>query len=178
MKISKLVVALGMSGALIGLAHAADEGKQVSKKITLTAQINDGIFVSKPDGSSWYSTEELAPTDFTQKKFEKTLPVRVWTKGTDFKVSLAQDLKLASSNGYSMGSPVVTMASAAGDKTIKFGGTPETIKQVVEGNGGYDELHDVKIAVDAPTAVGGRSTNGSYSGDLVMVFEPVASAGP
>ncbi|MBU9143334.1 CS1 type fimbrial major subunit [Burkholderia multivorans] len=177
MKIKQLVVALGVSGALIGLAHAAPANdNQVSKKITLTAQINDGIFVSKPDGSSWYSTEELEAVDYKQAKFQKTLPIRVWTKGADFNVSLAQELKLSSGNGYSMVNPVVTLASAAGSKTLAFG-KQEKITQVVTGNGGYDELHDLTIAVDAPTAVGNRSTNGSYSGDLVMVFEPVAAAG-
>ncbi|WP_254614977.1 hypothetical protein [Burkholderia pyrrocinia] len=39
--------------ALFGMAHTA-QADPVSKKITLTAQINDGIFVSRPAGSTWH----------------------------------------------------------------------------------------------------------------------------
>ena len=38
------LIALGLAGALVGTVQAADES--ISKKITLTAQINDGLFVS------------------------------------------------------------------------------------------------------------------------------------
>ncbi|RDS99995.1 fimbrial assembly protein, partial [Burkholderia contaminans] len=79
MKLSKLVLAMGVTTALFGMAHTA-QADTVSKKVTLTAQINDGIFVSKPDGSTWYGTEELEANDYTQTKFSKTLPVRVYTK--------------------------------------------------------------------------------------------------
>ena len=44
MKLSKLVLAMGVTTALFGMAHTA-QADTVSKKITLTAQINDGIFV-------------------------------------------------------------------------------------------------------------------------------------
>ena len=43
MKLSKLILALGVSGALFGIAQTA-QADAVSKKITLTAQINDAIF--------------------------------------------------------------------------------------------------------------------------------------
>ncbi|MDN7491524.1 fimbrial assembly protein [Burkholderia sp. AU31652] len=174
MKLSKLVLAMGVTTALFGMAHTA-QAESVSKKITLTAQINDGIFVSKPDGSTWYSTEELQPTDYTQTKFSKSLPIRVFTKNSDFNISLAQPLKLSNGN-YEMTSPVITLGSAAGEKEVKFGAV-QPIKQTVAGNGGFDEIHNVNIKVDAPKMVGSNSTNGSYSGDLVMVFEPVAAAG-
>ncbi|KVU49253.1 CS1 type fimbrial major subunit [Burkholderia cepacia] len=174
MKLSKLVLALGVTGALFGMAHTA-QADSVSKKITLTAQINDGIFVSKPDGSTWYGTEELQANDYTQSKFSKTLPVRVWTKSADFNISLAQPLKM-SSGKYEMRNAKVQLSSAAGDAEVKFG-SPQKITQTVAGNGGFDETHDLKINVDAPVADGSK-TNGSYSGDLVMVFEPVAAAAP
>ncbi|WP_175874377.1 CS1 type fimbrial major subunit [Burkholderia sp. BCC0397] len=174
MNLSKLVLALGASAALFGLAQTA-HADPVSKKITLTAQINDGIFVSKPDGSTWYTTEELEATDYTQSKFKKTLPIRVWTKSADFNISLAQPLKMASGK-YEMKSPAITLSSNGGDSEVKFG-AQQKITQTVTGNGGYDEVHNLKISVDAPTQIGTNSTNGSYSGDLVMVFEPVASSG-
>ncbi|MBN3787642.1 fimbrial assembly protein [Burkholderia sp. Ac-20353] len=165
-----------MTGVLVGVAHAAPKtDNQVSKKITLTAQINDGIFVSKPDGSTWYSTEELQAEDYTQKKFNANLPVRVWTKNADFNISLAQPLKM-SSGKYEMQNVKVSLSSQAGDKDVTFG-TAQKITQVTSGNGGFDEIHDLKIAVDAPAQVGEVSTNGSYSGDLVMLFEPVAASG-
>ncbi|RQR66983.1 fimbrial assembly protein [Burkholderia sp. Bp9126] len=170
MKLSKLVLAMGVTTALFGMAHTV-QADPLSKKITLTAQINDGIFVSKPDGSTWYGTEELAANDYTQTKFSKTLPVRVWSKSADFNISLSQPLKMSNGN-YEMKNAAVTFGSAAGAKDVKYGAT-QKITQVVSGNGGFDEVHDLKIAVEAPAAVeGGASTNGSYSGDLVMVFEP------
>ncbi|WP_175956894.1 CS1 type fimbrial major subunit [Burkholderia sp. BCC0405] len=175
MKLSKLVLAMGVTTALFGMAHTA-QADTVSKKITLTAQINDGMFVSKPDGSTWYGTEALQATDHTQAKFEKTLPVRVWTKNADFNVSLAQPLKL-SSGAYEMKNAKVTLSGNGGDAEVKFGAV-QKITQVTAGNGGYDEIHNLKINVDAPIQVGTNSTNGSYSGDLVMVFEPVAAAAP
>ncbi|NTX26231.1 fimbrial assembly protein [Burkholderia pyrrocinia] len=175
MKLSKLVLAMGVTTALFGMAHTA-QADTVSKKITLTAQINDGIFVSKPDGSTWYGTEELNATDYTQAKFEKTLPVRVWSKNADFNVSLAQPLKM-SSGRYEMKNAKVSLSGSSGDAEVTFGAV-QKITQVTAGNGGFDEIHNLKINVDAPTQIGTNSTNGSYSGDLVMVFEPVAAAAP
>ncbi|WP_217588595.1 CS1 type fimbrial major subunit [Burkholderia sp. GbtcB21] len=175
MKLSKLVLALGVTGALFGIAHTA-QAEPVSKKITLTAQINDAIFVSKPDGSTWYSTEELEANDYTQSKFSKTLPVRVWTKNPEFNISLAQPLKL-SSGYYEMKNAKVQLTSQAGDAEVKFG-AQQKITQTTAGNGGFDEVHNLKINVDSPKQVGTQTTNGSYSGDLVMVFEPVAAAAP
>jgi hypothetical protein len=175
MKISQLLLALGMTGVMVGMASAAPlPANTVSKKLTLTAQINDAIFISKPDGGSWYSTEELEANDYTQKKFTKTLPVRVWTKNADFNVSLAQPLKL-SNGSYEMPNAKVVLGSAQGEKAVTFG-TAQKITQVVSTTDGYDEVHDVKITIDAPTKVGTLSTNGSYSGDLIMLFEPVAAA--
>ncbi|WP_322074667.1 CS1 type fimbrial major subunit [Burkholderia cepacia] len=172
MKLKQLVLALGVTSSLFSIANTAC-ADTVSKKITLTAQINDGIFVSKPDGSTWYGTEELDAADYTQSKFSKMLPVRVWSKNADFNVSLAQPLKL--SNGkYEMANAAVTLSSSSGDTAVTFG-TAQKISQTVEGNGGYDEIHHLKINVDAPTKKGNVSTNGSYSGDLVMVFEPLAA---
>ncbi|WP_346778463.1 CS1 type fimbrial major subunit [Burkholderia sp. Ac-20392] len=174
--IGKLIFSVGVAGVLVGAAYAAPKSdNQVSKKITLTAQINDGIFVSKPDGSTWYGTEQLEAEDYTQKKFNKTLPIRVWTKNADFNVSLAQPLKM-SSGSYEMANAKVSLLSQAGEKDVTFGAA-QKITQVATGSGGFDEIHDLKIAVDAPVQVGSVSTNGSYSGDLVMLFEPVASSG-
>ncbi|MBN3823260.1 fimbrial assembly protein [Burkholderia sp. Ac-20384] len=178
MKLSKLVLAMGVTTALFGMAHTAQAetaSNTVSKKITLTAQINDALFVSKPDGSTWYGTEELSATDYTQKNFEKSLPVRIWSSNADVNVSLAQPLKM-SSGKFEMKGVKVELSSNAGDTEVKFG-KAQTIKQVSGAVGNYDEVHNLKISAAAPDAPVGVSTNGSYSGDLVMVFEPVAAAG-
>lgn len=169
------LIAVGLSTMLAGMVQAAPLGENtVSKKITLTAQINDAMFVSKSDGSTWYSTEALEPVDYTQKAFSKTLPVRVWTKGSEFNVSLAQPLKM--SNGvYEMTGANVTIGHAGGDSAVTFG-APLKVTQTTAGNGGFDEIHNLKVAVTAPVKTAtGPSTNGSYSGDLVMLFEPVAA---
>jgi hypothetical protein len=173
MKLNKIILAIGLGVAAVGIANAAS----VSKKITLTAQINDAIFVSKADGSTWYGTEELEAADYRQKSFSKSLPVRVWTKSADFKVSLQQPLKM--SNGfYEMKNAKVTFSSGAGENEVKFG-APLSVKQVTSTADGFDEIHNVVVNVEAPTkTAGGPETNGSYSGDLVMVFEPVAAVAP
>lgn len=175
MKISQLLLALGMGSALVGTAVAAPlPADTVSKKITLTAQINDAMFISKPDGSTWYGAEELDADDYKQKHFTKTLPIRIWTKNADFNASLAQPLKMSNGN-YQMVDAKVSLGSAQGEKQLAFG-TAQKITQVASTADGYDEVHDLKISVGAPTMVGTLSTNGSYSGDLVMLFEPIAAA--
>ena len=164
------LIALGLSAAMVGMVQAADN--TVSKKITLTAQINDQLFVSKTDGSTWYGTEELAAADQTQRKFSKTLPVRVWSTTEEFNISLAQPLKM--SNGtYEMTNAVVGL----GDQAVTYG-TPVAVTQTTAGVGGFDQVHNLAVSVDAPTKIGNVSTNGSYSGDLVMIFEPVAAVTP
>ena len=158
------LIALGLSTAMVGMVQAADN--TVSKKITLTAQINDALFVSKADGSTWYGTEELIANDHTQTSFSKTLPVRVWSTADGFNVTLAQPLKM-SNGAYEMTNAAVSLDT----KALTFG-TALTVDQTVTGVGGYDQIHQLAVSVDAPTQVGAVSTNGSYSGDLVMLFEP------
>ena len=58
-----------------------------------------------------------------------------------------------------------------GEQAVTYG-APLAVTQTTAGVGGYDQIHNLAISVDAPTKVGAVSTNGSYSGDLVMLFEP------
>lgn len=177
MKFSKAAVIIATTLLVTGAAHAEKKSENsVSKKITLTAQINDGIFVSKPDGSTWYNTEKLEADDYKQSHFTKILPVRVWTKNADFNVSLAQPLKMSSGN-YEMLNPKVVMTTADGDKEI-IEGSAAKVTQTVKTAEGYDNVYNLTIGVDAPQPAGeGKpSTGGSYSGDLVMFFEPSASS--
>ncbi|MBC9908008.1 MULTISPECIES: fimbrial assembly protein [Achromobacter] len=171
MKLNKILIALGLAGAFAGVAHAATPAeKTVTKSITLTAQINDAIFVSKPDGSTWYGTEELEPADYRQLTFSKTLPIRIFSKTAGINVKLSQPLKM--SNGHlEMTNAQVILTHAAGDQVLAYD-KPNKITQVVQGNGGFDEIHNLEISVDSPQQTNGQPTNGSYSGNLVMLFEP------
>lgn len=178
MKLSKFATLLSLSLFACASVNAANTSAgSVSKKITLTAQISDSIYVSKPDGTSWYNTEELEADDNMQKHFSKMLPFRVWSKSKDFKISLAQPLIL--SNGhYDMLNTKVIVGTPLGDIDVKYG-AGQTITQPVGDKEGFDSVYNVVIETDAPVAdetQGSPSTIGSYSGDLVMLFEPSAAA--
>lgn len=179
MNIGKWIVALGVSGALAGVAHAGTVSNQaVVKTIRLTAHIGDSIYVSRPDSPAGYGVVELEAADRAQQSFRKTVPIRVWSTNPDFTVAVARPLML--SNGrLEMTHPTVMLTSAAGTSTITSGAV-QTITQVKRGTGagsdGYDEVHDLKISADAPPR-SDAGVNGSYRGDLVLLFETRASAG-
>ncbi|WP_431823944.1 CS1 type fimbrial major subunit [Burkholderia sp. F1] len=148
----------------------------VVKKITLTAHVGDSIFASWPDGSASYGVVELTADDNTQKTFSKTLRIRVWTKSPDFTVTPARPLRL--SNGHDeMTNAKVTLTGA--DRTSVV--APDTVRKVTQvrpgDGGGIDEIHNLKISANAPARNGAARANGSYSGDLVLLFEPTAASG-
>lgn len=163
-----LVASLVMSSA--SAAHAAP----VVKKITLTAQIGDSIFVSRPDGSGWYDHEELDATDRTQRAFSKTLPIRVWTKGAEFNISLARPLQMRGGS-YEMREPRVVLSQPGGEDEVRVG-APLKVQQSTPGDGGYDQIHRLTVSARAPAQTpDGPSINGIYRGDLVVLFEPSAA---
>lgn len=174
MKLNQFALILG-AGLFFstGVTNAAPTN-QVPKTIHLTAQINDSLFVSKPDGSSWYDVEEIKPVDHTQKQFAKTLPIRVWSKNESFKMTLAQPLKMSNGN-YEMPNAKITIDTSAGAKALVTG-TALEIKQTSKSGTEYDQVYNLNITLDAPTTAGSISTNGNYSGDLVMLFEPSVTA--
>ena len=53
---------------------------------------------------------------------------------------------------------------------------PFTIKQTEKSGSEYDQVYNLNINLDAPIAVNDLSIGGNYSGDLVMLFEPVVTA--
>ncbi|OKP21417.1 CS1 type fimbrial major subunit [Serratia fonticola] len=173
MKFNQYALILGMGMFSCASAVHAAPSNQVPKTIHLTAQISDSLFVSKPDGSSWYDVEEIKPVDYKQQQFTKTLPIRVWSKNESFKVTLAQPLKMSNGN-YEMPNAKVTLDTGAGAKALTTG-TASEIKQVTKSGTEYDQVYNLNITLDAPAVVNGLSTNGSYSGDLVMLFEPVVT---
>ncbi|WP_114192395.1 CS1 type fimbrial major subunit [Edaphovirga cremea] len=151
-----------------GMAHAADG---VEKKINLVATINDAIYVSKPDGKSWYTTEELYAKDYTQTEFaSNVLPVRIFSKAEKVAVSLVQAVVIHKDNGAEFKNVVVNFA---GEPLPATG--VNTITQTTQVSGNYDNIYNLQILADAPTMVVGdpaETNNGQYQGDLVMLFEP------
>lgn len=147
-----------------GMAQAADG---VKKEITIVATINDAIFVSKPDGSTWYDKEELFAKDYTQTEFASNdLPVRVYTTDDEVNVSLVQPLSVTRFDGAQLSDIGITFA---GKQVVQ--GTPVQVMQTTTAPGGYDNTYTLKINAKAPTNATG-TTNGQYQGDLVMLFEP------
>lgn len=165
MKLSKLILAISLSAASIGVATAADPR---TMSIDLKATINDSIFVSKPDGSTWYDTEELEPDSYKQTKFTKKLPVRIYSSLNGFQVSLVSPLSLV--NGG------LTMSAAVKLDGKTLSGTAQSIKMTTLAGGtapatAHDQQYDLEIDATAPVAAAGTSRNGVYTGKLAMIFE-------
>jgi len=178
MKIGKHLAVLVACGALTGIAHAGPASPQaVVKKITPTAHIGHSLFVSNPDNAA-YGVVELNATDGGQQTFTAALPIRVRTTNPDINVMLLQPLRL--SNGHDdLVNAKVLLTGNAGDAEIASGGarTLTLAKPAHDGFDGYDETRTLKISAQAPVGGAAASANGRYLGDLVLMFEPVASAG-
>ncbi|MFV9064472.1 CS1 type fimbrial major subunit [Serratia fonticola] len=149
------------------LAHAAPG---INKKISIVATINDAIFVSKPDGSTWYDTEELFASDRYQTKFASNdLPVRIYSTTDQVNVTMVQPLTVVRGDSTQLSGVKVTLGGLELSTA-----TAAELTQTTPVTGGFDNTYTLKINADAPTAaVTGTSTNGDYQGDLVMLFEPM-----
>lgn len=161
----KILIPLLSIIAFTNSVSYAAEG--VKKEITIVANINDAIFVSKPDGSTWYDKEELFAKDYTQTEFSsRDLPVRIYTTDNEVNVSLVQPLTVARADGAELSNVSISFASKP---VVK--GTPVKITQTTTAPGGYDNTYVLKINAKAPTNSTG-TTNGQYQGNLVLLFEP------
>ncbi|WP_244097219.1 hypothetical protein [Burkholderia ambifaria] len=180
MKIHLQLAALVACGALTGIAEAGPTSPQaVVKTIKLTAHIGDSLFVSKPDDSAWNDVVELTAMDRAQRNFGATLPIRVRTTSPDVHVVLLQSPG-ALNGADGPGSAKVALTSNAGtpDMVSSAGRTITLVKRGRDGFDGYDETHDLQVSAPAPLV---RATaapaGGREPGNLVLVFEPAASAG-
>lgn len=172
-KMSSNVVSIIALGSILGGAVIANAADGVERKITLTAQISDGIYVTKPDGKTWYTTEELESVDHKQSAFAKTLDVRVWSKAAKFNVSMIQPLIIQRNDGaYRLKDTNVNFGGPA--NILDYGTPPVLITQTLPSDGGFDDIYKLNIEATAPTTTAAGDTNGAYSGDLVMLFEPAA----
>ncbi|KVV49194.1 hypothetical protein WT27_03315 [Burkholderia territorii] len=176
MKIGKCIIVATACIAFTCIVHAGPTLPQaVVKTIRLTARIDDSLFVSKPDTAAGYGVIELEPTGGARPTFGATLPVRIYTTNPDIHVALLQPLTL--SNGrYDMTDTKVMLANDAGHAEI-VGDGARTLTLARPGINGYDETRNLTVIATAPAAHGAADVNGSYRGDLVLMFEPVASAG-
>lgn len=131
----KKIILLATAAAIFssGLAHA--EG--LKKEITIVATINDAIFVSKPDGSSWYDKEELFAKDYTQTEFSsKNLPVRIYSSVKEVNVSLVQPLTIIRGDGAQLLGVTINFA---GQPIVM--GTPAKVMQTNVATGGFDNTY-------------------------------------
>ena len=177
MKTSRHLVALAVSIALIEVAHAGQTSPQaVVKTIRLTAHIGDILFVSKPDDAP-YGLVELNDTDGKQQTFAAALPIRVRTTNPDINVTLLQPLRF--SNGRDdMAHAKVVLTGKASSAEIAPGAAHALVATTRgrDGFDGYDETRMLKVGAQAPAASVAPPARGSYRGDLMLVFEPAASA--
>ncbi|NHV27018.1 hypothetical protein [Burkholderia sp. D-99] len=178
MKIGTRLAALVAWGALAGIAHAGPASPQaVVKTITLTAHIGDSLFVSMPDNSA-YGVVELTATDGSQQALAATLPIRVRTTNPDINVTLLQPLRLSNGRDDLVNAKVVLTGSAGDAEIAADAARVLTLgKRGRDGFDGYDETRQVKISAHAPAASEAVPAHGSYHGDMVLIFEPAASAG-
>ncbi|MDR0242368.1 MAG: CS1 type fimbrial major subunit [Burkholderia sp.] len=179
MTIRTHLAALVASSALTGLAHAGPTSPQaVVKTITLVAHIGDSLFASKPDNTA-YDVVELTATDGTRQTFATTVPIRVRTTDPDIHVTLLQPLRLSNGRDDMVNAKVVLMTGGAANADIAPGAARAITlaSRAHDGFDGYDETRNVKVSAQVPAAGDAASPNGRYHGDLVLVFEPAASAG-
>jgi hypothetical protein len=176
MRTPMLVLALGAAMASAGIAHAGPSpATSVVKRIRLTASIGDSLFASVRDRSTGRDVVELAAVDRDGKTLGATLPIRVWTTGDDFDVTLARPVTFPNGIDGAAGAQV-TLASQAGEVTLAPDGISH-VKQVKHNPNGDEAVHTLRIRVDASAGAGAAGMNRRDVGELVMLFETPAWAG-
>ncbi|WP_411705805.1 CS1 type fimbrial major subunit [Edaphovirga cremea] len=174
MKINKLALTIA-TGLLIfsGITQAQERNPSVIKTITITANISDSIYVSRPGGQGWYDTVSLASTDGTQTSFNSTIPVQVWSTTKGFNVSLVHPLEIIrTDSAYKMQGVNIKLAEGGNKgKDLSASGNAQTFTQKLRVGNGYEDVYQLQVNAKPPSALNNVSTKGSYSGDLVLLFE-------
>lgn len=163
-------ILLSVVAAAILSSSMANAAPGINKKIAIVATINDAIFVSKPDGSTWYDKEELFASDRYQTTFASNdLPVRIFSTSDKVDVTMVQPLTVVRGDSTQLSDVKVTL----GGLDLSTAAAAE-LTQTTPVTGGFDNTYTLKINAKAPTTIAtGTSTNGDYQGDLVMLFEPM-----
>lgn len=176
MRINKpLLTIVGGLFFFSGMICAQEIHPSVTKTIKITANISDSIFVSRPDGGGWYDTVSLAATDGTQKSFAADIPVQVWTSTPGVNVSLVHPLDLTRTDAaYKMEQVNVKFGDGAG--AGKDLSASQTFVQKVKVGNGYQSVYHLQIKANSPTTADRATTQGLYTGDLIMLFEIPSSA--
>ncbi|EDT41730.1 hypothetical protein [Burkholderia ambifaria] len=180
MKIHLQLAALAACGALTGSADAGPTSPQaVVKTIKLTAHIGDSLFVSKPDDSAWNDVVELTAMDSTQQNFGATLPIRVRTTSPDIHVVLLPPPgSLNGAEGPADTKVALTGNAGNPDMVSSAGRTITLVKRGRDAFDGFDETHDLQVSAPAPVVRATAAPAGAREPrNLVLVFEPAASAG-
>lgn len=103
-------ILLSVVAAAILSSTMANAAPGINKKISIVATINDAIFVSKPDGSTWYDTEELFASDRYQTTFASNdLPVRIYSTTDKVDVTMVQPLTVVRGDSTQLNGVKVTL---------------------------------------------------------------------
>jgi hypothetical protein len=172
---------LTIAGGLLffsGMIHAQETPLGVTKTIKIIANISDSIFVSRPDGGGWYDTVSLLATDGTQKSFAADIPVQVWTSTPGVSVSLVHPLDLIRTDAaYKMERVNVKFGDGGSTgKDLSASSVSQTFVQKTKIGNGYQSVYYLQIKANSPTNADRATTQGLYTGDLVMLFEIPPSA--
>lgn len=178
MRFDRCLAVIALCSTLTAVAHAGPVAPQaVVKRVKLVAHIGDSLFVTKPDQTA-YGLVELTATGSSAQVLTATVPIRLRTTDPEVNVTLLQPLRL--SNGRDdLANVKVVLKSNSDDVEIAANvGRALTIGKLARDDfSGFDEVRQVKISAKAPEASGASPVYGSYRGNMVLIFEPTASAG-
>ncbi|AOJ91229.1 hypothetical protein WS87_31405 [Burkholderia sp. MSMB0856] len=178
MRFGRCVAVVGLCSALTTIAHAGPETSHtVVKQVKLVAHIGDSLFVTKLDRTA-YGVVELTAIGSSGPALTATVPIHIRTTDPDVRVTLQQPLRLSNGRGDLANAKVELMGKSGDVEIVANAGRVLTLeKPACDGFGGFDEVRQVKITAKVLAISEASPANASYRGDMVLIFEPTASAG-